>query len=96
MADGARPNYPLMMIQAEIASGKATVRSLGALYMVAMASVCIGAEPEGYWSAINGAIGDHLGGETLAVRVMKLDRVKEIGWTLYDAVCLLQAQAVTA
>jgi hypothetical protein len=80
-----RPDYPLLMIRAEIASGKATVRSLGALYMVAMASrhsrgeICEFAD-------INRAIMNFRKPDGTDVeRAMSLEPVKKVAWNLYDA-----------
>ncbi|HEX8413944.1 MAG TPA: hypothetical protein VF637_08680 [Sphingomicrobium sp.] len=88
----AATDYPLLMIQAEIESGKATVRSLGALYMVAMASRHRpNGDPFGSFADINEAIMAYRcpAGDP-AQRAMSLEPVKKIGWALYESVCRLQ------
>lgn len=84
MNDGAA----LRMIRAEIASGKATKRSLGVLYMVAMAShrATDGFGGFGDFTEINGVLMDHFGKETAAERALSLEPVKKIGWELYEAI----------
>ena len=88
-------DYPLLMIQAEIETGKATVRSLGALYMTAMAArgACEG-QPFGSFADINKAIMDYRcpAGDA-AERAMSLEPVKKVAWTLYENVCRLRAIA---
>jgi hypothetical protein len=78
-------DYCLLMIQADIATGKATVRSLGALYMVAMGQR--GAregEPFSSFADINGAIMDYRCPDgDAAQRAMSLEPVKKIAWDLY-------------
>jgi len=86
-------DYPLLMIQAEIETGKATVRSLGTLYMTAMAArgACEG-QPFGSFADINKAIMDYrcpAGDDT--ARAMSLEPVKKVAWALYESVCRLQA-----
>lgn len=89
---GQEPDYPLLMIQAEIESGKATVRSLGVLYMVAMASRGQReGEPFRDFADINRAIMDfRKPAGTDAERAMSLEPVKKVAWTLYESVCRLQ------
>lgn len=80
-------DYPLAMIRADIATGKATVRSLGALYMVAMAN----RDARGLlgrFRDINRVIADYRcpnGND--AERAMSLEPVKKIAWQLHEAVC---------
>lgn len=81
-------DWPMKMIAAEIASGKATVRSLGVLYMVAMGSR---SRKEGdafrYFSDINTAIMDHRCPDgDAAKRAMSLEPIKKVGWELYEAI----------
>jgi hypothetical protein len=85
-------DYPLLMIQAEIETGKATVRSLGALYMVAMASRAQReGDPFANFADINSAImGFRCPAGTDAERAMSLEPIKKVAWALYEAVCRLQ------
>jgi hypothetical protein len=88
-------DYCARMIQADIDSGKATVRSLGALYMVAMASRhSTGAEPFTSFADINSAIMNYRcpNGDA-AQRAMSLEPVKKVAWDLYEAVCKTKAAA---
>jgi hypothetical protein len=87
-------DYPMLMIAAEIATGKATVRSLGALYMVAMATR---GQPEGApfkdFSDINEAIMNfRCPNGDAAARAMSLEPVKKVAWSLYEGVCELRAK----
>lgn len=81
-------DYPLLMMQAEIASGKATIRSLGALYMVAMASRSQrGGGAFGDFADINAAIMDcRCPDGDAPQRAMSLEPVKKVGWSLYEAI----------
>ena len=83
-------DYPLAMIRAEIASGKATIRSLGVLYMVAMASRSsrsADGQPFSDFSDINNAIMDfRKPNGSSAERAMSLDPVKKIAWSLYETI----------
>lgn len=82
-------DYNLLMIRAEIASGKATVRSLGALYMVAMANRFARGNHQNY-ADINSAISDHrCPNGTAAEKAMSLEPVKKVAWALYEGVCAL-------
>jgi len=82
-------DYNLMMIRADIATGKATIRSLGALYMVAIAN----RHARGFlqdFKDINDAISDYRCPEgTRAEKAMSLEPVKKVAWDLYDGVCAL-------
>lgn len=82
-------DYNLMMIRADIATGKATIRSLGALYMVAIAN----RHARGFlqdFKDINDAISDYRCPEgTIAEKAMSLEPVKKVAWDLYDGVCAL-------
>jgi len=84
---------PLMMVRADIESGKATVRSLGALYMVAMAHRGTRTdEPFSSFADINKVIMDYrCPAGDLATRALSLEPVKKVAWSLYDSVCRLQA-----
>lgn len=83
-------DYPLAMIRAEIASGKATVRSLGVLYMVAMASRgsrLSNGESFSDFSDINNAVMDFRKPDGNAgERAMSLEPVKKVAWSLYEAI----------
>ena len=79
-------DYNLMMIRADIETGKATVRSLGALYMVAMANRHARGNLQSFGD-INRAIMDYRCPDgTAAERAMSLEPVKKVAWQLYDAV----------
>lgn len=67
------------MLQADIQSGKATKRSLGAFY--AMALGFIPADATERWHPFNDAIRISCGGD-----IRYLEHVKLIGWAIYDAV----------
>lgn len=85
-------DHNLLMIKADIATGKATVRSLGALYMVAMANRFARGNMQDF-ADINTAISDYrCPNGTPAERAMALDAVKQIAWKLYDGVCALKEQ----
>ena len=80
-------DYNLMMIRADIATGKATIRSLGALYMVAIANRHARGNLQDF-SDINDAISDYRCPDgTRAEKAMSLEPVKKIAWQLYDGVC---------
>lgn len=81
----------LQMIKADIATGKATVRSLGALYMVAMANRHARGNLQSF-ADINDAIANYRSraDATPAERAMSLEPVKKIAWQLYDGVCNLR------
>lgn len=86
-------DYNLLMIKADIATGKATVRSLGALYMVAMAFRFARGNHQDF-ADINKAIMDYRCPDgTAAERGMALDPVKVVAWSLYDGVCALKEQS---
>ncbi|MDH7638922.1 hypothetical protein [Sphingomonas oryzagri] len=90
--DQALVDFPALMIRAEIASGKATVRSLGALYMVAMANRTARGDMSDF-ADINTAISDYrCPNGTMAERAMSLEPVKKVAWALYESVCSLQKQ----
>lgn len=79
-------DYNLLMIRADIASGKATIRSLGALYMVAMANRHARGNIQDF-ADINKAIMDHRCPDGSAVdRAMALEPVKKVAWDIYEAV----------
>jgi len=81
----AVPDYPLEMIRAEIASGKATVRSVGVLYMVAMANRHAWATGWDF-TAVNTAISDwRCPNGTEVEKAMSLEPVKKVAWSLYGA-----------
>jgi hypothetical protein len=81
------------MIEAEIASGKATVRSLGALYMVAMTSRPAAFEGSGSFADINKAIMDlRCPDGNVAERAMSLEPIKKVAWSLYEAVGTARAR----
>ncbi|NVD44360.1 hypothetical protein [Qipengyuania atrilutea] len=74
------------MIEADIASGKATVRSLAMLYMVAMANRHARGNLQDF-ADINTLISDHRKPNgTEAEKAMALEPVKKIAWELYEAV----------
>ena len=81
-------DFPLRMIRADIATGKATVRSLGALYMVAMANRSRTlSDAFGDFADINAAIMDYRKPNgTPADRAMSLEPVKKVAWELYEAI----------
>ena len=80
-------DYNLLMIEADIATGRATVRSLGALYMVAMANRYARGNFQDF-SDINQAIMDYRCPDgDRAERAMSLEPVKKIAWQLYNGVC---------
>ena len=83
-------DFNLLMIQADIATGKATVRSLGALYMVAMANRHARGNLQDF-SDINDAISNYRSRSdaTPAERAMVLEPVKKVAWQLYEDVCAL-------
>jgi hypothetical protein len=85
-------DMPLLMIRAEIDSGKATVRSLGALYMVAMATRgSREGAPFSSFADINEAIMRfRCPAGTPAEKAMSLEPVKKVAWALYESVCHLQ------
>jgi hypothetical protein len=79
-------DYNLMMVRADIESGKATVRSLGALYMVAMANRHARGALQDF-SDINTAIMDYRCPDgDAAERAMSLEPVKKVAWQLYESV----------
>lgn len=79
-------DYNLLMIRADIASGRATIRSLGALYMVAMANRHARGNLQDF-ADINTAIMDYRCPEgTAGERAMSLEPVKKVAWELYEAV----------
>lgn len=83
-------DYNCLMIKAEIGSGKATVRSLGTLYMVAMANRFARGNHQNF-SDINSIICDYRCPNGTAVeKAMALEPVKKVAWKLYDAVCALR------
>lgn len=83
-------DYNLLMIKADIATGKATVRSLGALYMVAIANRHARGNLQDF-ADINEAISEYLcPNGTPSERAMALEPVKQIAWKLYEGVCALK------
>lgn len=70
----------LAIIRADIATGKATKRSLGVLYALVMA----GASCEGkdFWRPLNDAIIGYGGGDRFAY----LEGVKKIAWSIFEEV----------
>ena len=81
-------DHPFLMIKSEIESGKATVRSLGALYMVAMAS----RRMDGSFTDINEIIARwRCPTGSAAERAMVLEPVKKVAWQLYESVCRLKS-----
>lgn len=86
-------DYNLLMIKADIATGKATVRSLGALYMVAMANRYARGNHQNF-ADINAVISDYRCPNGDAVeRAMALEPVKAVAWKLYEGVCVLKTEA---
>ena len=85
-------DYHLKMIQADIATGKATVRSLGALYMVAMASRHARGNFQDF-ADINKAIADYRKPDgTPFEKAMALEPVKKLAWQLYEGVCAIDRE----
>lgn len=79
-------DYNLAMIRADIATGKATVRSLGALYMVAIANRHARGNLQDF-ADINAAISDYrCPNGSLAEKAMSLEPVKKVAWQLYEGV----------
>lgn len=86
-------DYNLLMIKADIATGKATIRSLGALYMVAMANRHARGNLQDF-SDINKAIVDYrCPNGTPTEKAMSLEPVKKIAWNLYEGVCAIQRES---
>jgi hypothetical protein len=79
-------DYNLLMVRADIASGKATIRSLGVLYMVAMANRHARGNLQDF-ADINTAIMDYrCPNGSASERSLSLEPVKKVAWDLYEAV----------
>ena len=82
----------LQMIEADIATGKATVRSLGALYMVAMANRHARGNLQDFGD-INRVIANYRKPNgTKAEKALSVDPVKKVAWQLYEATAARQGE----
>lgn len=71
------PEIVTRLMAAEVASGKATKRSLGVIYALGIGFM---RPDDPAWKQINGAIRDWRGGD-----IRYLEDVKTVGWEAHDA-----------
>lgn len=77
----------MAMLAAELASGHATVRSLGVLY--AMAIACKPLEDMEWWRAVNGTIRANKN----FASIKRIDAIKKVGWELNGAIAAAVSSA---
>lgn len=85
-------DYNLLMIRADIATGKATVRSLAALYMVAMANRHARGNLQDFTDINAEIIAYRKPHGTPSEKAMSLEPIKKLAWQLYEGVCSLKAK----
>lgn len=96
---------PVLVLRAELSTGAATVRSLGACYAFCIAYETANghafADRNAYWRAVNEAIINNRTAQTLmgegkrpdgALSQAYLERVKKAGWEIHDAACRIQKE----
>lgn len=85
-----RRSHALAMLACELGSGYATQRSVGVLYALLIGT--LGDFDADTWSPINQAIMDALD----LTDMKSFDRLKRIGWNLYDGMVEVEKEAVAA